>query len=86
MREGFNQQPNDRSAIWLLASVRPPDRCRVSFDGELLNTTISHHVITAAIPQLLLEVPGVVKINPVDDAGSTIADDVEFSIKSEGPG
>ena len=58
MRESFNLQPNGRSAIWLLASARPPDRCRISFDGELLNTTISDRLVTAAIPQPLLEVPG----------------------------
>ncbi len=84
--ESFNPQPNGRSAIWLIASAKPPDRCRISFDGELLNTTICGRLVTAAIPQPLLEVPGVVKINLVDGAGRSIADDVELSIKPDVPG
>lgn len=80
LREGFNLQPNGRSAMWQLASAKPPDRCQISFDGELLDTTISNCLVTATIPQPLLELPGVVKINLVDDAGRMIADEVEFSI------
>jgi hypothetical protein len=83
IREDFNLQPNGRSPIWLIVSGRPPDQCRISFDGEVLNTTISDCVVTAAIPQSLLEVPRVVKINLVGNGGQLIADDVGFSIKPD---
>jgi hypothetical protein len=80
LHHSFNPQPNGRSAVWLRTSAPPSEGCRISFDGELLNTDISGCLLTAAIPQPLIDHRGRMKISIVDTNNAVAAGPVKFLI------
>lgn len=48
--EGFNEQPDGRSAVWVIASRRPAPGSRLEVSGVLLDSVIAGTAITAHVP------------------------------------
>lgn len=79
--EMFNRQPNGRSAIWIRLSEAVPESCRLDFGGQRLNTATAGTLVTAEIPQPLLDFPCVVQLRLVQADGEPLTGDVAFSIR-----
>lgn len=65
-KEGFNVQPNGQSAMWFLLGHPYDGDVVVEFDGYYLKSALSGNMLSALVPDTLLEIPREVTVRIFD--------------------
>lgn len=67
--QGFNIQPDGRSAIWVSYETAPPSDARIVFDGRDLDTVTGPRSASAYVPDELFATPGDKIVYIIDMSG-----------------